>query len=274
MAASKRRFDKIAESLTPMQAVIASIEEANQLESFTEYALWLGERLKDPENVRTLIKRVEIGIRHRMQGEAPEKVQKAVLDAMRETSFLDSLQLRVNAFFVEERLRMDLCGKLLLERACTSFGEAIKGPLDLDLDIHSEETLGSHAIEVFTFEAAIQRIGKQYYENHKILLKYYDQQLQQFIQRIDDIRDRWQWVSYFEYRHYHPGKERRFSDCRLPLNLKKLKRSIDPTELIKWLVDWAHADTLQLMGDRRAALKLIVSMVDPLTRKVRASTAS
>jgi|SRR5208282_735806 len=274
MATSKGRLDKIAESLTPKQAVIAWIEEANQFESLSEYLLWLAERLKNPASLRTLTQRVEIGIRHRMQGEPAEKVQKTVRAAVRDTAFLDSLQLHVNGYFSSQWQRIDLCCKLLLERACGTLREAILAPLDLDRldpdDTH-EENLGSHAIEVFTLKAATEQLAEQYFDNHPILLKYFVEELHQSIKKIYQIRDTWQSVLYVEYRRYHPGEKGGLSDCRLDFDLEALKRSIDPTELVKSLVDSANIDTL---ANRNAALKLLVSMVDSQASTLRASMVS
>lgn len=262
MATNRHRLDQIAESLTPKQAVIASMEEANQFESLSEYAVWLAERLKEPTILRTLTQRVETGTRNRMKGEPAAKVQKVVRASVRETAFLNCLQLQANSYFTQQWPRIELEGQLHLERACAALREAILAPLDADQDFGRKENLTSHAIEVFTLNAAAEQLAKQYFDNHQVLLKYFVEELQKSIKRIYQIRDTWQDVLHLEYRRYHPGEKPSLRDCPLKINLEKLKRSIDPTKLVKLLVDSANADTLELMGDRQAALKVLVSLVD------------
>ena len=73
------------------------------------------------------------------------------------------------------------------------------------------------------------------------------------------------------YRRYHAGKEPRDQDYRLEFDLETLRRSIDPKELVKSMVDWAHADALAWMGKSQEALRLVVSMVDPVMARMGAS---
>ena len=269
MAAIKRRLDRIEESLSPKQIVIASIEEANQFESLFEYAVWQGNRLRDPSIADTLSQRVEIGIRSRMQGEPSDVVQKSVRAAVRETVFLESLQLQVNHYFAQHREAIDLYGKLLLARAGAMFQEAMAGPLDCNLAITHEENLGSFLMRVFTLKTATEEVAARYFDNHQVLLKWHAKDLEQFVERINEIEDRFQSVSSLEYRRYHPGKEPPSRDRGRDDTIRTLKRSIDPTELVKLLVDLANVDTLNLMGDRQALLRLFVSMADFWVSKLR-----
>ena len=86
-------MDKIAKSLTPKQAVIASMEEAHRFESLSEYALVTVERPEEVTDFAALIEQVEFGVRDRMKGETAKKVQKTVRDAVLETAFLYHLHL-------------------------------------------------------------------------------------------------------------------------------------------------------------------------------------
>jgi hypothetical protein len=110
--------------------------------------------------------------------------------------------------------------------------------------------------------AATEELAKQYFDNHQVLLKILCRTAGGTIKRIYQIRDTWKDVLYLSYRRYHVGKKRYLADCRLMFNLEPLKRSIDATKLVKSLVDQANADTLELTGERQAALELLVSRVD------------
>jgi len=126
---------------------------------------------------------------------------------------------------------------------------------------------GDHLNEVCSRDravatAATEQLAKRRFDNHQVLLKYFVEQLEETIKRVYQIRDTWKDVLYLSYRRYHVGKKRYLADCRLMFNLEPLKRSIDATKLVKSLVDQANADTLELTGERQAALELLVSLVD------------
>ena len=176
-----KRMDKIEESLTPKQAVIAFLEEANQFESIGEYAVWLGERLKDPTKFRTLAIRVGNGIRQRMQGEPAQKVEKAARAGIFKTVFLEFLQLKVNSYFVSKWEAIDLEGRLLLERACATLRDVISDDLYAFEDPNRRGNLPSHATDVFTLKAAAEEVAKQYFDNHQVLRKFFSRELDKSI---------------------------------------------------------------------------------------------
>ena len=266
-----KRMDKIEESLTPEQAVIAFLEEANQFESIREYAVWLGERLKDPTKFRTLAIRVGNGIRQRMQGEPEQKVKKVARAGIFKTAFLEFLQLQVNSYFFSEWRAIELEGQLLLERACATLRDVISGDLSTLGDDKRRENLTSHAIELFTLKAAAEEVAKRYFDNHQVLRKCFSKQVDKSIERIFQIMDVSKSALYVTYRRHHGGKDPRDQDCRLEFDLESVRRSIDPKELVKSMVDWAHADALAWMGKSEEALRLVVSMVDPVMARMGVS---
>jgi len=257
----ENRMDKIAKSLTPRQRAIAWMEDAHQSKSLGEYA----ERTR---HFDTLAKGAEIWARDRTKGEPAEKVQKTVRAAVRETAFLYFLHQHVNEHFTSQSRSIALLHLLLVERECVALEEATGTQLYADRFDPEHDDLRSYAIEVFTLKAAIQQIAKQYFDDHQVLLKYFAEQLEGFIRGIYVIKEGRENI----YRAYEKGrkaKDPHSGDCRLKFDLETLKGSIDPGKTVKWLVDLAYFDTLEIMGDRQLALKAVASLYRQLPDNVR-----
>src|ERR1035437_2672999 len=167
MGTTENRMDKIAKSLTPKQAVIASMEEAHRFESLSEYALVTVERPEEVTDFAALIEQVEFGVRDRMKGE---------------TAFLYHLHLKVNEHFGYEARSMGLMGMLLLERDCAAMQEPTGTRLYLDRYDAKHIDLPYYATEVFTLKAAVEQVAKRYFDNHQVLWKSFAKQLENFIQ--------------------------------------------------------------------------------------------
>ena len=262
---TENRMDKIAKSLTPKQAVIASMEEAHRFESLSEYALVTVERPEEVTDFAALIEQVEFGVRDRMKGETAKKVQKTVRDAVGETAFLYHLHLKVNGHFGYEARSMGLMGLLLLERDCAAMQEPTGTRLYLDRYDAKHINLPYYAKEVFTLKAAVEQVAKRYFDNHQVLWKSFAEQLENFIQIINQTVANRKDAFYFADWSRHSGETRHLGDRdkkrpNLNFDLEALKQSIDPKEIVKSVVYRAHAEMLSLMGDHQAAAERVASL--------------
>jgi hypothetical protein len=270
MGTTEKRMDKIAKSLTPEQALIAWLEEAQKFESVNEYAMRVIERPEDFPHLGDIVEQVELAVSDRTQGEPEEKVRKAIRNAVREASFLYFLHFQVNRHFCSVAQAMSLRSLLLLERSSGSLRNPIPSESDADGDGNWRDDLRSHALEAFTLNAAIEQLSQRYFDNHQILWRSAAEQLKSNIEVIYWIKNRREDLFYFANwkrsrgKKRHPGsheKERPNFDFDLEL----LKESIDPKNAGKFLVDLAYAETLEFMGDRKGALKFTESLVRSMT---------
>jgi hypothetical protein len=273
MATIENRINKIEKSLTPKQAIVGWMEEAHRFNSLSEYAVWsAGRPEEEPTDLKRLTQRVEIAVRDRMKGEHEVRVQRAVRAAVSEVGFLYFLCLAVNGQFAAQCQSIALLGVLSLERASAALRETTgtQSPVDRDRYDTWHEDFRSYAIQVFALKAAIEQIAKQYFDNNQVLWKSFTEQLENFIRFVNLITNKWEDAFYSAYWNLHSEKKCRLGDRQqkpphFNFDLERLRQSIDPKNIVKSLVLIARADTLSVMGDNLAAVKLSSSLLRGVT---------
>ena len=186
---------------------------------------------------------------------------------MSEVGFLYFLHLGVNGHFASECRSIALLGVLSIERASAALRETtgIQLPADRDRYDTSREDFRSYATQVFALKAAIEQIANEYFDNNQVLWKSLAEQLENFIWSVNLITNKWK-DAFYSADNLNSGKKRRVGDRdekqpHFNFDLETLRQSIDPRKIVKSLVVAARADTLSLMGDKLAAVKLASSLV-------------
>jgi len=122
-----RRLDKISESLTPKQAVLVWLQQANGHINAVDYIKsWVGQ----PEELRpitALTDHVAKSTREAMKGQPPKTIELAVRRSERDVVFLIKLHHQVNFYFMtEERVWFAAFAALEAKLRAVTYGNALK----------------------------------------------------------------------------------------------------------------------------------------------------
>lgn len=262
MATSKGRLDKIAESLTPKQAVIAWMEEAHsKFATKEEYLAWLGKHPEEPLPLERLTEQVETAIRKRMKGEPPDKLQTEVRRAKHEAVFLFCLQENVNLSFQCEARSLGLL--------CVVAAEPVRNALRDQRSRRTRPSAGddpfrawqTYVFEVRGHQGVVDQIAKQYFDGHPVLWKSLAEHLEMLGQSLHEIDDAWKCVDLGESLREsrcrsgndgHAGEKR---ESRNHPNLKTVDERFTFT-YSEPIIEGAKADAHAVLGETQTAIDL------------------
>src|SRR5665648_46936 len=127
MKGERRRLEKITSSLSPQQAALLWMEEAHSFGSQVHYVRWLCEQ---PDDAYPLIKmptQVALAIREAAKGRPPAEVNQRVRLAQRDVLFLYFLHKTVNQHALQELPLLRLRASALGDRLRTLFQQEALG---------------------------------------------------------------------------------------------------------------------------------------------------
>jgi hypothetical protein len=265
--AGDRRLEKIAQALSPQEAVLLWMAEARQYPTVAAYM----DSLKDAPDTKYPMMRlpdqVAQAVRTARKGEKSEVITRAERKAVREVAFLFYLQLQLNT-----RLWADwraLCLHL-------AYVASELRHLCADDDEPSEAELGrvrQHAIdavlEFLQWDIAIGKIAARYYGGASPLFPAQAEQLAASLQSAEQVvtifNDHLDYLTW-QRRESGKGKRRKLPPLPVePINLDELKAVITPAgiELARHIVVMAQAEAAEFLGETRQALALVRTRLWP-----------
>lgn len=103
---SRRRLDRLEDSVSPKEAVKLWLQEAHSFGSLLGYAVWLSEQPDIKFPLIGLPEHVETALRHRLRRKPRRAIEDAVKQAIVDTCFLVRLVVGINRS-VEEAVRVE-----------------------------------------------------------------------------------------------------------------------------------------------------------------------
>jgi hypothetical protein len=263
-----RRLDKIADQLTPQQAVLLWMQEAHQHPTISEYMDSLRDAPDTKYPMMHLPPQVEQAVRAARKGEKPEVITRAVRQAVREVGFLFYLQLQLNT-----RLWADwraMCLQLAYTASELRHRCADDDPRAADL-AEARQRAGDTVGEFLQWDVAIGKIADRYYAGTSPLFPGYAEQLAGAIETAEKVvllfNDH---LDYLIWLRSESAKGRRRKSPPLPvapIDSDELKAAITPAgiDLARHIVVMAQAEAAEFLGETRQALALVRAHLWPET---------
>ncbi len=256
------RLDQIENLLSPKQAAIAWLAQAQKFESPDEYSSWLVEQPPGDYPNLALARMVEASIRGHYRSDDPGRIEHAVYRAQQKVLFLMFLCISLWRE-VESRSRPIALMATLSWECVLSAPREMGNPTDFDRCGTYHYYFRMYAREVFNLKAAIEYLETKYFDGHPLLWKSQAEELDRHAALIDSIASFWNLVFSFpdfkERRGEGNGTEKNKGPRKLDFDLKKLKKSIDPIRWTRDLIDRAKAEALAMTWDTGAAIGIIRS---------------
>jgi hypothetical protein len=257
---SKRRLDKVEDSLSPTEAVLRWMSEAHQYPTVPAYMDSLKDAPDTTYPMMWLPERVAQAVRAARKGEKPEVINRAERQAVRDVAFLFYLQLQLNT-----RLWADwraMCLQLAYTASELRHLGADDDPRAADLaDVrqHAGDTLR----EFLQWEIAIRKIADRYYAGmsplfpeHARLLAESLHSAEQVVTLFNDHLDYLTWLRTASAK----GKRRKHPPLPVaPIDLDELRAAISPAgiDLARHIVVMGQAEAAEFLGETRLALALV-----------------
>ncbi len=242
------RVAKIEISLTPKQAVLLWLTEAQQVAGFRDWIAKNAETLCDAHPRAVIATKVANAVWDALcrKGVSLEAIKRAQLQARKQTDFLVTLALNVNQGRLAESEK-DYLIMLSVSGQRLSMMERVVEHVSID----SEEWDAWRTMLIATLErlwgqqAAIAAISTEYYDDHQVLFANEAAELNNCIEVVK-----------CSVRVYNTGKG--VVPSWKAIDLAALRRSIEPQvrAAVRELVDRAKAEMLLAFGEVEAARRI------------------
>jgi hypothetical protein len=274
MTTSKRRLDKVEDSLSPTEAVLRWMGAAHQYRTISAYM----DALKDAPDTRYpmmwLPERAAQTVRSARKGERPEVITRAERRAVREVAFLFYLQLQVNTWLWADWRAMCLQLAYVACKLTGLFQEDEPSESDLrEARANAEQVIS----EFLQWAIAIRKIGDRYYAGTSPLFPGYAEQLAESIATAEKVatlfNDHLDWLSWLATERTTGTKGKRSKQRKLsplpvqPIDFAELREAITPAgiALARHMVVMAQAEAAEFLGETRQALALVRAHLWPDT---------
>ncbi len=244
----RARLVKVETSLTPEQAVLLWFREAQQTASYEEYAQKV---MREPvsEAPRSRLPRMVAQAARealRKQGKNEILLQKAELQAWKQTDFLLLLIMNLNAEALEGQRERWLCLALLQQQLLRMAEDFDSGRPDKHNEWESwRQLLVSELRQHYRFQAAASLLGNRYFAGNAVLFQDSIGDLCGCIELLEKL------VAVYDQCEDLP--------CWKAIDLGELRRAVEPQASGKAsaAVDVARAKVLRDLGDHEAANRLM-----------------
>jgi hypothetical protein len=260
-----RRLDKVAGSLTAKQAVILWLEEIRQYQSVYEYVQFLRGLPENAAPIPRLTGQIGHAVREAMKGRPKEFVEDAVRRAVKDVVFLVKLCNRINfkgyaeqrAWSVMVALLAEMQNRVLTEylleyflnrnkRLARSYPRRTQRERIKELFQNWKNNAETFLNDLYGFQSAVTYIRTHYFDGHEVLFADLNQFVADFIRTSEDL------VRMFN----DSCTEAMRRDCLMDLDEVRKGSDKKATEQTACLVDMAKADTLDALGEYKAAREL------------------
>jgi hypothetical protein len=264
MASIDNRLEQIESALTPTQAVIAWLDQAQSFDSFEGYARSLIGKPRDEYPLSSLIRQMQASSLARRESKDPGLIQKALRRASRHVIFLFKVCFFVTEE-VESRLRPLALSALLSLEGVRSVGPAAINSTDPGEWVVQRFYFERYATEFFSLKAAINFLEDKYFCGHPLLWKGQATELDRHGEVIGEIAETWNWLALFlrlaESRSRGKRQPKSADLGRLELDLEALRKLSDPSGSTRSLVARAKAEALTMIGETDAAIDVLKSLL-------------
>ena len=243
-----KRLSKVEHSLTPKQAMLLWLEEAQQRESLQSYARWLKEQPDSAYPLSRLPRQVRQAVQEARKGQPREQITAAVQRAKRDVIFLFKLFMGVNARVLSAR-KEDALGYLWLLERLRRLWDAPRPRLRKDAATWREHALPL-AGETYALATAIENVAQRYFGGLVPLFPAEAEGVAQATQAWDSLLE-----MYSDQLYPLPPKQRQA--LGLTPEIARAGSRLLVSHDVEYLVAQAKAETLQLMGDYDAAALLV-----------------
>ncbi len=258
MATIKSRLDKIENSLTPKQAVVAWMEEAHKFATPDDYVDWLAKHPGEQLPLNRLADQVELATYKWMKGAPRDELERVIRNQVREVAFLFFLQRRVNLGFQCELRSLRLLAVLAFEHVRTASQEQRRSrrtPPSVVNDPFREA--GSLAFEVLGHKGVVEDVANKYFDGHPVLFRGLAEDLAQLVEEVHTIRDEYKSLALQESL-YRKGKERRVGvGYKYRIDWERLKTLEERVSFkcSESLIEMARAEALSFLGEPQASFQ-------------------
>ena len=248
MSLQAKRLDKVEGSLTPKQAMLLWLEEAQPHGSFQSFARWLKEQPDSAYPMSRLPRQVRQAVQEARKGQPREAISAAVQRAERDVIFLFKLFMGVNARVLSAR-KEDALGYLWLLERLRRLWDAAAPQLRKDAATWREHALPL-AGETYALATAIENIAQRYFEGLVPLFPAEAEGMAEAVQAWDTLL-----AMYNDLLGLLPAKQQRA--LALTPEMARAGSGLLVSHDVGFLVAQAKAETLQLMGDYDGAATLV-----------------
>jgi hypothetical protein len=272
-----RRLEKIAQALSPQQAVLLWMAEAHQYPTLAAYMDALKDAPITQYPMMHLPDQVEQAVRTARKGAKPEVITRAVRQAVREVAFLFYLQLQVNT-----RLWGDWRAMCLhLAYVASEMGHCCADDAPTEADL---ARVRQHAIDVvlefLQWDIAIGKLADRYYGGASPLFPAQAEQLAAALQNAEQVvtifNDHLDYLAW-QRTDSTKGKNTKRKKQKLPplpvepIDLEELQGAIQPAgiDLASHIVVMAQAEAAEFLGEYQEALALVRTRLWPGTSGCR-----
>jgi hypothetical protein len=251
-----KRLDRLEGSLSPLEAVLHWLDEAQQFPTLPDYVLSLKGQPPSVYPLHRLPEEMQTSVRAGLKGEKRDRVDAAVRTAVRDVAFLFNLVTQTNSCVLAEQ-RANSLNYFLVSQGLKDF---LKGSTAWEGEAQEHwcgfaESLVS---EVFTLRGALAHIAKTYFRERAILFSDTAETFSQLVTVTAGISE-----SY--HRSLALGllgpKGKRKTPPPIDLNAVREASAESAGVRAQQMITLAQAEALEMIGERERGLDLVEARI-------------
>src|SRR5208283_639213 len=190
---NEKRLDRISENLTPKQAILVWLQQANIHANVADYVKSLVGQPEELRPITLLTAHMASATRVAMKGQSPKAIELAVRRAERDVVFLMKLHHKVNFYFItEERVWFAAFAALEAKLRAITYGNALR-QLVKEIAVERREDVSwrliaeAYLTQMYAFRQATAIISRSYFDGEELLFSEYTQSLSELIGYIETL---------------------------------------------------------------------------------------
>jgi hypothetical protein len=252
---SGKRLDQLEGSLSPIEAVLRWLDEAQQFPTLPDHVLSLKGQPPSVYPLYRLPEEMEASVRAGLKGDKRERVDAAVRTAVRDVAFLFNLVTQTNSCVLAEH-RANSLNYFLVSQGLKAF---LKGSTPWEGE-EQERWCGfaeSLVSEVFTLRGALSHIAKTYFRGRPVLFPETAATFDQLVTVTAGISESYHRTVAFGL----IGAQKRKHRPPIDLNGVHEAAAESAKERAQQMITLAQAEALEMIGERDRGLEPVEARI-------------